>query len=87
MTEWIQALEEAIGADKVLSSPIDLIAYSFDGTFEQHVPDAAVLPVTAEEVSAVVRIASQYDIPSSPGAWRAGWLGVPFPLGAASCCR
>ena len=80
MTEWIQELEEAIGTDKVLSSPIDLIAYSFDGTFEQHLPDAVVLPETNEEVSAVVRIASQYDVPIVPRGMSSGLAGGSIPV-------
>ena len=51
MVEWIQKLTDAIGDDKVLTSPIDLIAYSFDGTIEQHMPNAVVLPETNEQVT------------------------------------
>jgi glycolate oxidase len=71
---------EAIGADKVLSSPVDLIAYSFDGTFEQHLPDVVVLPETNEEVSAVVRIASQYDVPVVPRGMSSGLAGGSIPV-------
>jgi glycolate oxidase len=80
MTDWIRSLEEAIGAEKVLSSPIDLIAYSFDGTFEQHLPDAVVLPETNEEVSAVVRIASRYDVPIVPRGMSSGLAGGSIPV-------
>jgi len=80
MIEWIRELEEAIGAEKVLSSPVDLIAYSFDGTFEQHLPDVAVLPETNEEVSAVARIASQYDVPIVPRGLSSGLAGGSIPV-------
>ena len=71
---------EAIGADKVLSSPIDLIAYSFDGTFEQHLPDVVVLPETNEDVAAVVRIASQHDVPVVPRGMSSGLAGGSIPV-------
>jgi glycolate oxidase len=71
---------ETIGTDRVLSSPIDLIAYSFDGTFEQHLPDVVVLPETNEEVSAVVRIASQYDVPVVPRGMSSGLAGGSIPV-------
>jgi len=71
---------ETIGADKVLSSPIDLIAYSFDGTFEQHLPDVVVLPETNEDVSAVVRIASQHDVPVVPRGMSSGLAGGSIPV-------
>jgi glycolate oxidase len=80
MTDWIRALEKAIGAEKVLSSPIDLIAYSFDGTFEQHLPDAVVLPETNTEVSIVVRIASQHDVPIVPRGMSSGLAGGSIPV-------
>lgn len=79
MTDWIRALKKVIGAEKVLSSPIDLIAYSFDSTFEQHLPDAVVLPETNAEVSAVIRIASQHDVPIVPRGMSSGLAGGSIP--------
>ena len=80
MGNIITALQEAIGQEKVLSSPVDLIAYSFDSTFEQHLPDAVVLPETNEEVSAVIRIASQYDVPVVPRGMSSGLAGGSIPV-------
>jgi len=79
MTEWIQALRDAVGARKVLDSPVDLIAYSFDGTFEQVVPDVAVLPETTEDVSAVVKVASRYGVPVVPRGMASGLAGGSLP--------
>ena len=76
----IEQLQQAIGAEKVFSSPVDLIAYSFDGTFEQHLPDVVVLPETNEEVSAVVRIASQHDVPIVPRGMSSGLAGGSIPI-------
>jgi glycolate oxidase len=79
MTEWIQALRDAVGAEKVLDSPIDLIAYSFDGTFEQYVPDVAVLPQTTEDVSAVVGVAAKHNVPVVPRGMASGLAGGSLP--------
>jgi len=79
MKEIITELQETIGQDKVFFSFVDLIAYSFDGTFEQHLPDAVVLPETNEEVSAVVRVASQYDVPIVPRGLSSGLAGGSVP--------
>lgn len=81
MTDVITELQEAIGPEKVLSSPIDLIAYSFDGTFEQHVPDVVVLPEANEEVAAVVRVASRYGLPVVPRGMSSGLAGGSIPIG------
>jgi glycolate oxidase len=80
MAEWTQKLRDAVGADKVLTSPVDLIAYSFDGTFEQAVPDAAVLPQTTEDVSAVVKVASRYGVPVVPRGMASGLAGGSLPI-------
>ena len=80
MTDWIQELQAAIGDGRVLVSPIDRIAYSFDSTFEQQLPDAIVLPETNEEVSAVVRIASRYDVPIVPRGMASGLAGGSIPV-------
>ena len=80
MENIITELLEAIGPEKVLFSPVDLIAYSFDGTFEQHLPDAVVLPETNEEVSAVVRVAAQHDVPIVPRGMSSGLAGGSIPV-------
>ncbi len=79
--QWIQELREAIGDHKVLSSPVDLVAYSFDGTFEQQLPDAAVLPETTEEVAAVVRIAARHGLPLIARGMSSGLAGGSIPSG------
>jgi glycolate oxidase len=79
MKEVIEKLEAAIGADKVLTSPIDLVAYSFDGTFEQHMPDVVVLPETNEDVTAIVQVAAQHDVPLVPRGMASGLAGGSIP--------
>jgi len=81
MKEIIEKLRDAIGADKVLSSPIDLIAYSFDGTFEQHLPDVAVLPESTEDVAAVIRIAAGEGVPVVPRGMASGLAAASVPYG------
>ena len=80
MTNTIAELQETLGFEKVLSSPVDLIAYSFDGTFEQHLPDVVVLPETNEEVSVVIRIASQHHVPIVPRGMSSGLAGGSIPV-------
>ena len=52
-------LREIVGAQGILTAPIDLKAYSFDGTTSwQAVPDAVVFPTTTEQVAAIMKLAS-----------------------------
>ncbi len=57
-------LAAVAGADQVLSKEIDLIPYAFDGTAAlRQDPGCVVFPASAEEVSAIVRIAARERIP------------------------
>ena len=77
--EWLGELRDIVGARRVLASAVDLIAYSYDGTFGQHLPDAVVLPETTEEVSRIVRIASQHCVPIVPRGMSSGLAGGAIP--------
>jgi glycolate oxidase len=77
----IQHLQEAVGPDKVLTSLEDRIAYSYDGTFEQDLPDLAVLPESKEDVAAVVRIASERGVPVVPRGMASGLAAASVPFG------
>ena len=76
MNDVITELEQALGPGKVLSSLVNRIAYSYDGTFVQHLPDVAVLPESTEEVAAVVRIAVEHRVPVVPRGMASGLAGA-----------
>jgi len=82
---WIARLQETLGPNKVLTSVEDRIAYSYDGTFAQDLPDVAVLPESTEEVAAVVRIAAEHRVPVVPRGMASGLAAasVPFSGGIA----
>jgi glycolate oxidase len=82
---WIDRLREALGPSKVLTSIEDRIAYSYDGTFAQQLPDVAILPESTEEVAAVVRVAAEHRVPIVPRGMASGLAAasVPFSGGIA----
>lgn len=57
------ALIQALGGDRVVSDPDQLLAYSYDATGERHFPDVVVLPGSASDVQTAVRIANQARLP------------------------
>ncbi len=61
--DLIKALAKAVGSDNVLSSTADLIAYSYDATGDRFLPDVVVLPDRTAQVSAVMKIAHQNQVP------------------------
>ncbi|MBN1178927.1 MAG: FAD-binding protein [Anaerolineae bacterium] len=79
MKEVIEKLTDALGRSKVLTAPIDLVAYSFDGTFEQRVPDVAVLPESTQDVVTVVKIAAEHGVPIVARGMASGLAGGSIP--------
>lgn len=82
---FIEHLRDALGPDKVLASLEDRIAYSYDGTFEQDLPDVAVLPESTEDVAATVRLGAEFGVPVVPRGMASGLAAasVPFDGGIA----
>jgi glycolate oxidase len=71
----VRELERALGKERVLSTPEELIAYEFDGTIERGVPQAVVFPESTEHVAAAVRIAHRFDVPVVPRGAGTGLSG------------
>ena len=64
-----EQLVKLLGKGSVLHTPEDLAVYGYDGTFAEGQPEVVVLPVTTEEVSAVVSLAAVIPVK--------GW--TPYP--------
>ena len=47
----LQEFVRIVGREHVLTSPEDLVAYSYDGTSVEHRPDAVVSPLNTEQES------------------------------------
>ena len=58
-----QQLKEIVGSEHFTDSLIDLIAFSKDASEFKHRPDAAVWPTTAEQISAILKLANREVFP------------------------
>jgi glycolate oxidase len=76
----IAELEQIIGRDGVLHTPEDLAVYSYDGTFEEHRPDAVVLPRSTEQVSQIVKLAARERIPVVTRGMGSGLTAASVPF-------
>jgi glycolate oxidase len=74
------ALREIVGPSYVHAGPAQLIAYSYDGTFQQQRPDVAVSPRTTDEVARVLALANTHGIPVVPRGASSGLAGGTIPL-------
>jgi glycolate oxidase len=81
----LSQLEKITGRGGVCSSPEDLAVYGYDGTFEEGMPEAVVLPTTSEQVSRIVRLAAAERIPIVPRGMGSGLAAgsIPFRGGIA----
>ena len=66
-TTLVARLEAVVGPTGVFHRPADLLVYEYDGSVDGAVdtarPAAVVLPTSAEQVAAVVRIANEAELP------------------------
>ena len=74
-------LREIVGAKGLLTAQVDLAAYSFDGTTSwQGLPEAVVLPTTPEQVSQLLKLASEQGIPVTPRGAGSNLSGGSVPV-------
>lgn len=75
-----ESLIEIVGADSVLWDDYDLMFYEYDASIDQSVPDAVVLPKSAEEVAAIVRLCIRERMPYTARGAGTGLSGGCIPL-------
>ena len=70
-----------MGDTGVLTSPVDLESYAFDGTTSwQSKPDVVVFPTTVEQVSQIMKLASAEKIPVTPRGAGSNVSGGSVPI-------
>ncbi len=72
-------LRDIVGQERCLDAPEDLMVYSHD-VFAEKKPDVVVLPVTAEEVSRVLKLANREKVPVTPRGSATGLSGMCVPV-------
>ena len=76
----VAELGQIVGPDAVLDAPVDLIVFEFDTTIARGLPDAAVFPTTADQVSQVVRLAGRLGVPVVARGAGTGLSGGSVPV-------
>src|SRR6202049_1503502 len=76
----VRELSDVIGARYVLYTPYDLMMYEYDASIDRSTPDVVVLPASAEEVAAIVKIAARYHVPVVPRGAGTGLSGGAIPI-------
>ncbi len=81
MMSVIDELKSIVGEDYVLTSEVDLVAYSYDATFTSARPTLVVLPGSTEEVAEVLKVANRERIPVVPRGMGTGLAAGSIPFG------
>lgn len=78
----VEQLENLVGKENVLTSKVDLVAYSYDATADmpQQRPDVVVLPTSVEMVQDIVGLARQHKIAIYPRGAGTNLSGGTIPL-------
>jgi len=75
----ITELQQICGKEHVTTEKADLICYSYDATQKQFLPDVVVHPVNETEVSQIMKLANEYEIPVFPRGAGSGFTGGCLP--------
>jgi len=72
-------LASIVGDEYVHDAPSEIVAYSYDGTFQQRRPDLAVSPADTEQVAAIVQVAARAERPIVARGASSGLAGGTIP--------
>ena len=75
LSRAIDRMRTALGRENVLDRPEHLMVYEYDASVDTGVPGAIVLPTSTEQVSAVMRIASEEGVSVVPRGAGTGLSG------------
>jgi glycolate oxidase len=84
----VDRLRRIAGKENVLTSKEEMVAYSYDATnMWSHLPDVVVLPSGADQISEILKLASQDKIPVTPrgGGTNVSGGSIPIQGGIVLC--
>jgi glycolate oxidase len=81
-------IRQIVGAKGFLTAQVDLASYSFDGTTSRKgLPEVVVFPTTTEQVSKILKLATEQGIPVTPRGAGSNLSGGSVPvLGGIVLC-
>jgi glycolate oxidase len=73
-------LKAIVGAERYLDEKEDLLIYSYDAFMVKGQPEVVLFPVTTEEVSEIMKVASREKIPVAPRGAATNLTGGSVPI-------
>jgi len=75
----LHSLKKILNADCLLIDPSECIAYSYDNSRRQHLPDIVALPETEQQVIEIITCCNAYDTPVTARGRGTGTTGASVP--------
>jgi len=75
-----KALIEIVGKENVTDDLIELIPYAYDASDHDHRPDAAVWPLSTEQISKILNLANEHYFPLTPRGAGTSLTGSAVPI-------
>ena len=79
-TEILEKLQSIVGKPHCTTRLEDLHCYSYDGRGTSRLPEVVIFPDSTSQVSAVMRLATEYRIPVVPRGAGTGMTGGAIPV-------
>jgi glycolate oxidase len=76
----IQELKSIVGAENLYTSLEERVCYSYDATNQRYLPEAVARPISAQEISAILKLANREHIPLVPRGAGSGFTGGSLPV-------
>ena len=76
----LKELSGIVGKENIYTENSDRITHSYDATQESHLPDVVIYAESAEQVSAVVKLAHANSVPILPRGAGSGFTGGTLPV-------
>lgn len=78
--DFLAQVSRIVGKSHLLSSAEDNLAYSYDNSRRQHLPQAVVLPGSHEEILQLVRLCNEFKVPLVTRGRGTGTTGATTPI-------
>lgn len=81
-SDFIQAIEEILQAEQILSDPADVYSYGYDNSRKHALPEMVVQPSSHEQVHKIVSLCNEHSVALTPRGRGTGTTGATVPLQA-----
>ena len=78
--KFLTQIKDAVGADNLIFGQAECMAYGFDNSSFQYLPDAVVWVTSVEQVQALVRACNHFNIPLVARGKGTGTTGASVPV-------